>query len=107
MRNLQSNCSSTGSLVEHDEIRAHRDRAREDVADRRGVLYVLAQLLELLGRGVRRPDPAPRPDRAEPCAWAAESEEAVEVEVALDLVAELLDLDAPGGCVVRVADGVA
>lgn len=94
-------------LLEHDEVRADSDRVGQDVADGRRVLDVLTQLLELRGRRVRRADPALRADLGEPRPRPAQPQEPVEVEVALDLVAQFLDLDAPGRRVVRVAHGIA
>src|SRR6185295_7211919 len=57
--------------------------------------------------GVRRPDPALCPDRRESGPRTTESEEPMEIEIAFDFVAELLDLDALGGRVVGVTDRVA
>jgi hypothetical protein len=92
---------------EHDEVGRYRDRVGEDVPDRRGVLDVLAQLLELLRGRVRRPDPALRPDGGEAGARPRETDEAVEVDVALDRVAELADVDAASGRVVDEPNRVA
>src|SRR5688572_18588869 len=94
------------ALLQDHQACLDRDGRSEDVADRRSVLDVLTQLLELLGGRVR-PHPTPGADLREPGTRSAEPQEPMEVDVALDLVAELLDLDATGGRVVHEADGVA
>lgn len=93
--------------VQHDQARLDRHGRGQDVANGRGVLDVLTQLLELLRCGVRRAHPALGANRREAGVRTAEPEEPMQVKVALDLVAELLDLDAPGGSVVGVADRIA
>jgi hypothetical protein len=93
--------------VEDYEVGRDRDRVRQTVADRRGVLDVLAELLELFLACVRALHPARGPNGGEPGARAFQSQEAVEIKVALDLVAQLADLDASSGGVVDIADRVA
>src|SRR3990172_4230546 len=95
-------------LADDLDSRGDGHRICEHVLDRRGVLDVGAQLLQLLLARSGRLDDRLRTDLLEARSdLAADPEEVPEIDVALDLVGHLLDLD-PAGCGVRdVADGVA
>src|SRR3990170_529700 len=93
--------------VEHDEVGRDRDRVRQAVPDGRGVLDVLAELLQLRRRRVRRLHPALRPDRGETRPGPLEPDEGPQVDVALDFVAKLADLDPAGRRVVGVPNAIA
>src|SRR6266511_3955689 len=98
--------SSLGS--EDLERGLHRDRVGDDVAHGRGVLHVLAELLELLGRRVARLRLPADPDGREPRPGPlGDAHEVAQVQVPLDLVRQLLELVAHGRRVVGEAHRVA
>ena len=95
------------SLLKDLEFSVDWGRVGQDVPDRRRILNVLAEALQLLAGGVLRPHAAANPDRSEAGAPAAEAEEAVKVDITLDLVRDLLELDSLGRCVRHVSNCVA
>src|SRR2546425_320112 len=89
------------------EVGFDRNGVGQDVAYRRGVLHVLAERFEIFAARIARLDAALHPDLCEAGPTLAQPQERVQVDIAFDLVREVIDFEALGRGVGDEADRIA